>query len=158
MKQLFDVSSILDRIDDLSVVRKTYQSMVPIELGYRGLDHLTANDVLDDAFNTALNICLHGGLSRQEYEYLTSGAQRVDSFIIVEHYSMEKAVRDAAKVAYLTRLIRHNFNTVTHYSPEMDEILIPQTIEDLSLNKLNRIKKISLEAFFYLKQVEELQK
>ena len=71
---------------------------------------------------------------------------------------MEKAVRDAAKVAYLTRLIRHNFNTVTHYSPEMDEILIPQTIEDLSLNKLNRIKKISLEAFFYLKQVEELQK
>lgn len=158
MKQLFDVSSILDRIDDLSIVRKTFQSIVPIELGYRGLDHLTANDVLDDTFNTALNICLHGGLSRQEYEYLTSGAQRVDSFIIVENYSMEKAVRDAAKVAYLTRLIRHNFNTVTHYSPEMDEILIPQTIEDLSLNKLNRIKKISLEAFFYLKQVEELQK
>ena len=40
----------------------------------------------------------------------------------------------------------------------MDAALIPQTIEDLSLNKLNRIKKISLEAFFYLKQLEQLQK
>lgn len=158
MKQLFDVSSILGRIDDLSVVRKTFQSIVPIELGYRGLDYLTAEDVLDDAYNTALNICLHGGLSRQEYEYLTSGAQRVDSFIIIENYSMEKAIRDAAKVAYLTRLILHDVNTVAHYSPEMDATLIPLTIEDLSLNKLNCIKKISLEAFFYLKQVENLEK
>lgn len=158
MKQLFDVSSILDRIDDLSIVRKTFHSMVPIELGYRGLDHLTADDVLDDAYNTALNICLHGGLSRQEYEYLVNGAKSVDNFIIIENYSMEKAVRDAAKVAYLTRIIRHDVNTVAHYSPEMDETLIPQTIEDLSLNKLNRIKKISLEAFFYLKQIEDLQK
>lgn len=158
MKQLFDVSSILDRVDELSVVRKTFQSIVPIELGYRGLDHLTVKDVLDDAYDTALNICLHGGLSRQEYEYLTSGAQRVDSFIIIENYSMEKAIRDAAKVAYLSQLIRHGVNTVAHYSPEMDSALIPQSIEDLSLNKLNRIKKISLEAFFYLKQVENLKK
>ena len=40
----------------------------------------------------------------------------------------------------------------------MDAALIPQSIEDLFLNKLNRIKKISLEAFFYLKQVENLKK
>ena len=158
MKQLFDVSSILDRVDDLSIVRKTFRNIAPIELGYRGLDHLTPEDVLDDAYNTALNICLHGGLSREEYQWLTAGSHRVDGFIIIESYSMEKAVRDAAKVAYLTRLIRHGVNTVIHYSPEMDAALIPQTIEDLSLNKLNRIKKISLEAFFYLKQLEQLQK
>lgn len=158
MKQLFDISSILDRIDDLSIVRKTFQSIVPVELGYRGLNHLTPNDVLDDAYNTARNVCLHGGLSRQEYEYLTSGARRVDGFIIIENYSMEKAVRDAAKVAYLTRLIRNNVNTVFHYRPEMDETLIVETIQDQALNKLNRIKKISLEAFFYLKRIEELEK
>lgn len=145
-------------MDDLSIVRKTFRNIAPIELGYRGLDHLTLEDVLDDAYNTALNICLHGGLSREEYQWLTAGSHRVDGFIIIESYSMEKAVRDAAKVAYLTRLIRHGVNTVAHYSPEMDAALIPQIIEDLSLNKLNRIKKISLEAFFYLKQLEQLQK
>ncbi len=158
MKQLFDISSIMDRIDDLSIVRKTFQNIVPIELGYRNLNNLTPDDVLDDAYNTALNICLHGGLSRQEYEYLTSGARRVDGFIIIESYSMEKAVRDAAKVAYLTRLLRGKNNTVSHYSPEMDEALIDDNILNQSLNKLNRIKKISLEAFFYLKQVEEMER
>ena len=30
-------------------------------------------------------------------------------------------------------------------------------IEDQSLNKLNRIKKISLEAFFYCRELEKLQ-
>ena len=38
----------------------------------------------------------------------------------------------------------------------MDSALIPQSIEDLSLNKLNRIKKISLEAFFYLLEIEKM--
>ena len=156
MKQLFDVSSILDRVDDLSTTRKTFKDLVPIELGYRGLDGLSAEDVLDDAYNTALNICLHGSLSREEYEYLTDGARRVDGFIIVEKYSMEKAVRDAAKAAYLTRLIRNGVDAVQHYSPEMDEELIAETIQEPALNKLNRIKKISLEAFHYCKQMELL--
>ena len=158
MKQLFDVSSILDRIDNLSIVRETFRNIAPIELGYRGLDHLTPNDVLNDAYNTALNICLHGGLSRQEYEYLTSGARRVDGFIIIENYSMEKAVRDAAKVAYLSRLVRKDVDAVVHYNPKMDTNLISQTIQDPTLSKLNRIKKISLEAFFYCRQIEELNK
>lgn len=46
--------------------------------------------------------------------------------------------------------------TVAHYSPEMDSALIPQSIEDLPLNKLNRIKKISLEAFFYFLEIEKM--
>ena len=56
MKQLYDVSSILDGVDDLSVVRKTYGEIVPIELGYRKLDNLTSADVLEDSFQCAMNI------------------------------------------------------------------------------------------------------
>jgi hypothetical protein len=156
MKQLFDVSSILDRMDDLSVARRSFLGLVPIELGYRGMDHLSVNDVLEDAYNTALNICLHGGVSRQEYEYLTDGARRVAGFIIIEKYTMEKAVRDAAKVAYLSQLIRCGSNTVQHYDPKMDDALVAETITAQSLNKLNRIKKMSLEAFFYWRRIEEL--
>ena len=156
MKQLFDVSSIFDRIDDLSVARRSFLGLVPIELGYRGMDHLSVNDVLEDAYNTALNICLHGGVSRQEYEYLADGARRVAGFIIIEKYTMEKAVRDAAKVAYLSQLIRRGRNSVQHYDPEMDDALVAETITAQSLNKLNRIKKMSLEAFFYWRRIEEL--
>ena len=39
----------------------------------------------------------------------------------------------------------------------MDTELAAALIEDQSLNKLNRIKKISLEAFYYCLQLEQLQ-
>lgn len=157
MKQLFDIGSIFDLINDLSIVRKTFLGLVPIELGYRKMDHLSPDDVLEDAYKTALNICLRGGLSRQEYEYLTNGAHRVGSFIIVEKYSMEKAIRDAAKVAYLTQLILYGRDTIQHYKKEMDDSLAAEMIRDQKLNILNRIKKISLEAFYYCRRLEELQ-
>ena len=38
----------------------------------------------------------------------------------------------------------------------MDTELAAALIEDHTLNKLNRIKKISLEAFFYCRQIEQL--
>ena len=157
MKQLYDISSILDRIDDLSAVRKTYAEIVPIELGYRKLDQLTAADVLNDTYQCAMNICLRGALDRTEFSYYADGARRVNSFIIPESYNADVAIRDAAKVAYLVRLIQTGANEVKHYSPEMDTELAAALIEDQSLNKLNRIKKISLEAFFYCRELEKFQ-
>jgi len=158
MKQLYDISSILDRIDDLSAVRKTYDEIVPIELGYRNLDHLTQADVLNDTYQCAMNICLRGALDRTEFGYYADGARRVNSFIIPESYNADIAIRDAAKVAYLVRLLQTGATEVKHYSPEMDTELAAALIEDQSLNKLNRIKKISLEAFFYCRQLECLAK
>lgn len=157
MKQLYDISSILDRIDNLSTVRKTYTEIVPIELGYRKLEDFTEADVLNDTYQSAMNICLRGALDRTEFSYYADGARRVNSFIIPESYNADVAIRDAAKVAYLVRLIQTGANEVKHYSPEMDTELAAALIEDQSLNKLNRIKKISLEAFYYCLQLEQLQ-
>ena len=157
MKQLFDVSSILDRTNTLETVSSTFHKLVPIELGYRDLDTLTAQDVLEDAYNTAMNICLYGALNKQEYNYLTDGAHRVNGFILIENYTMERAVRDAAKVAYLSRLIQLGINEFRHYTKDADAALASALIEDQALNKLNRIKKVSSEAFFYCLQLEHLQ-
>ncbi len=156
MKQLYDVSSILDRVDDLSEVRKTYSQIVPIELGYRKLDQLSEAHVLEDTFNCAMNICLRGVLNQTEYGYYAKGARSVNSFIIPENYNADIAIRDAAKVAYLVKMIQTGNNQVKHYSTEQNEELAGSMIQNLSLNKLNRIKKISLEAFFYLLEVEKL--
>ena len=38
----------------------------------------------------------------------------------------------------------------------MNEELAGTLIQNLQLNKLNRIKKISLEAFFYLLEIEKM--
>lgn len=156
MKQLFDVSSIIDRINNLDIVSSTFHKLVPLELGYRGLDTLSAQDVLNDVYDTAMNICLYGALNKQEYNYLTDGAHRVNGFILTENYTMERAVRDAAKVAYLVRLIQLGINEVRHYTKEADATLTNILIENQSINKLNRIKKINTEAFFYCHQLEKL--
>ena len=156
MKQLFDVSSILDRTDTLETVRRTFNKVVPIELGYRGLDELSADDVLADAYNTAMNICLYGALDPQEYTWLTSGAHRVNGFILTENYAMERAVRDAAKVAYLARLLQLGIDEVRHYTPDNDATLASEIIESPDFNKLNRLKKVNTEAFFYARRLEEL--
>lgn len=157
MKQLFDVSFILDRTDTLETVSSTFHKLVPIELGYRRLDTLTPQDVLKDAYDTAMNICLYGALNKQEYNYLTDGAHRVNGFILIENYTMERAVRDAAKLAYLARLIQLGIDEVQHYSHDMDTSLASEIIEDQTLNKLNRLKKVNTEAFFYCRRLEELR-
>lgn len=156
MKQLFDVSSILDRINNLEIVNRTFQELVPIELGYRGLNTLAPQYVLKDAYETAMNICLYGALNKQEYNYLVDGAHRVNGFILIENYTMERAVRDAAKLAYLVRLMELGINEVSHYAKEADTALADILIENQALNKLNRIKKINTEAFFYCHQLEKL--
>lgn len=156
MKQLYDVSSILDRVDDLSAVRKTYSEIVPIELGYRKLDQLNMADVLEDTYSCAMNICHRGAMSKTEYEYFSDGARRVNNFIIPENYNVDIAIRDAAKVAYLVRLIQTGNNEVKHYKPEMDEELAGALIQNRALNRLNRTKKISLEAFFYFLEIEKM--
>lgn len=155
MKQLYDVSSIIDRVDNLTEVRNTYSQLVPIELGYRKLNRLTEADVLNDTYDCALNICLRGALDKKEYGYYAKGARSVNSFIIPENYNADIAIRDAAKVAYLVRLIQTGNNHVKHYKHKMDEELADALIQNRQLNKLNSIKKISLEAFFYLLEIEK---
>ena len=155
MKQLYDVSSIIDSVDNLTEVRNTYSQLVPIELGYRKLNRLTEADVLNDTYDCALNICLRGALDKKEYGYYAKGARSVNSFIIPENYNADIAIRDAAKVAYLVRLIQTGNNHVKHYKHEMDEELVDALIQNRQLNKLNSIKKISLESFFYLLEIEK---
>ena len=57
---------------------------------------------------------------------------------------MKRAVRDAAKLAYLVRLIELGINEVSHYAKEADTALANILIENQALNKLNRIKKVLL--------------
>ena len=103
-----------------------------------------------------MNTCLYGALNKQEYNYLTDGAHRVNSFIHIENYTMERAVRDAAKVAYLARLLQLGIDEVRHYTPDNDATLASEIIESPDFNKLNRLKKVNNEAFFYARRLEEL--
>lgn len=53
-------------------------------------------------------------------------------------------------------MIQTGNNQVKHYTAEMNNELAVTFIRNQDLNKLNRIKKISLEAFFYLLEIEKM--
>ena len=47
---------------------------------------------------------------------------------------MKRAVRDAAKLAYLVRLIEFGINEVSHYAKEADTALADILIENQTIN------------------------
>ena len=53
IKQLFDVASLFDRIDDLTITRETFEKIAPIELEYRGKDKENLDVILDDIYKTS---------------------------------------------------------------------------------------------------------
>ena len=63
IKQLFDVASLFDVTDDITVVAETFKKFATVELQYRNLDPENIAQVLDDIFQTSLCICLKGQMN-----------------------------------------------------------------------------------------------
>jgi len=70
IKQMFDVASLFDLTDDLSVTRATFQKFAAIELEYRHLDSGDIQPVLDDIYQTALCVCMRGQQNPEEFKLL----------------------------------------------------------------------------------------
>ena len=110
-----------------------------------------------------------------EFELLQNGIKRVRGFIHSEVYSIDSAITNAAKAAYLSKLIEKGITDVKHYKPEEVNALADAVIQSplpTKLNKLkksnaviqsplptklNKLKKSNIEAFFYLYEIQKLQ-
>lgn len=75
---------------------------------------------------------------------------------------IEKSIRafsllNASKAAYLSVLIANGISEVTHFDPNNIEPLRNALIESPALNKLNKLKKTNLEAFFYWNEISKIK-
>ena len=116
IKQMFDVASLFDLTDDLSVTRATFQKFAAIELEYRHLDSGDIQPVLDDIYQTALCVCMRGQQNPEEFKLLQDGIGRIGSFVLGSRYTLDNAIVNAAKVAYLSQLITKGKIEVHHYT------------------------------------------
>ncbi len=69
-------------------------------------------------------------------------------FIFAETFHIDKAIKAAAKVAYLANWISKgsgDFNRYNNNASTITELII----EDPAFNKLNKLKKSNPEAFYY---------
>ena len=156
IKQLFDVASIFDQTTNLEVARKTFSSIVPVELAYRDKQMLNERDVLNDILNVSRIICTWGYDDDFQYGELSDGVGRVRDFIHSERYNYDSAVVNASKAAYLAALTLAGKNEVLHFDPQVN--LTGVTLSNAVDPKLKRLKKYRPEAFFYWSQVDSLLK
>lgn len=155
-KQLYDISSLFDLTDDLSIAADTFRKFASIELQYRKMESSDIQPVLDDIFQTALCISLRGQNNPDEFKLLQDGIGRVRGFIHSELYNIDSAIINAAKAAYLSKLIEKGINVVEHYDISQNASLANASVKAPIPTKLNKLKKTNPEAFYYWVKASEL--
>ena len=156
IKQLFDIASLFDRMDDLGTVRTTFEKIATIELDYRRMDSSDLTPILDDIYKTSELICtgLYTNDRSFEYQELVKGIKQIGNLIVSENYNHYSAVVNASKAAYLSVLLKKGINEINHFDPNIDlrHVKLGAPI-NLAINK---IKTSRPEAFFYWMQIERL--
>lgn len=155
-KQLFDVASLFDIVGDLSVTAETFNKFAMVELQYRGENPDAIQKVLDDIYDTAKCIVMRGQDSQEEFDLIQDGIKKVRGFIHSEVYTLESAITNASKAAYLAKLISKGINEIKHYNPSEANLLVNVTIHSPLSTKLNKLKKTNAEAFFYWSEIQKL--
>lgn len=154
IKQLFDIASLFDITDDLTITQETFHKFASLELQYRHLQVDNIQQVLDDIYQTALCICLRGLDNPEEFKLLQDGISRIGSFIHSEKYTLDSAIINASKAAYLSRMISEGVNKPKHYNADNIGEWATQTVQDPMPTKLNKLKKTHPEAFFYWVEIQ----
>jgi hypothetical protein len=145
IKQLFDIAYLFDKAIDFQEIKESFLNIAGKEIAYRKLS-ITYKDVLQDAFDTAFLITSRD-YSSENFNFLQKGISNIVNFIIAP-FKIEDAIICASKVAYLTQAIRQN-SFIGFAQFKSPEDIAEFTITQKEFAKLNRLKKVIPEAFFY---------
>jgi hypothetical protein len=144
IKQLYDIAFLFDESCDFNLLRESYINVAMQEITYRKLP-ISWEDCLEDAFQTAFLIT-ERDLKNKRFVHLQKGITNIVNFILAR-FNIEEAIICAAKVAYLTRIVKTNQLTIQRYNdPGQLESL---TIKQPQFARFNKLKKGIPEAFFY---------
>jgi hypothetical protein len=152
MKQMYDVSSLLDVFSDFNAVQKTYHRIVQDEIAYRGIPQ-TAEDCLQDTFDAALCVACKGKYNPDEYNLYLNAARSLRHHIFAEHYSIDKAVPRAVKVMYMAACMLSGsvYEKVSDFREYID-----QQTSDPRLKPLKYLRKAAPEAYAYAIKVDRI--
>lgn len=72
IKQMFDCWTLLQEMDDYSLVAEVYDKVVQVEMGYRGLN-ITPSDVLKDTIESCICIMGRSSIRPDDYAHFLDG-------------------------------------------------------------------------------------
>lgn len=152
MKQLYDISTLVDEFDNFEEVKKTYQKVVRSEIAYRGIE-VSWKDCLQDTFDACLCIASRGKYNADEYSLYVAGIRDLRGHIYSENYSPEIAVGRAVKAAYIAVCLMADvpFERITDYTKYINEKF---TQPELMVVKY--LRKVNQEAYAYMIKVDRI--
>ena len=115
-------------------------------MAYR--DIVDLNAVFDDILQTSILIATRGKEGIGRFDILQDGIKKIKSFIHTSNYHIDHAIIDSAKAAYISTCIRKGITTIDKYYGTPD-IVTEMTIAPTLTGKLNKLKKVYPEAFYY---------
>lgn len=153
IKQLYDIARLFDRVDNLDITTQSFRKIVAVEMAYRDIDNLEV--VFDDILQTSILIATRGKEGVGQFDILQDGIKKIKSFIHTSNYHIDHAIIDSAKVAYISTCIRKGVTAVEKY-PGTPEIVLDMSVAPVLTGKLNKLKRIFPEAFYYWAKTSEL--
>ena len=147
IKQLYDVTVLIDYVDNFTEVKSNYKSIVKTELKYRNID-ATPDDALRDAISTSACIASRGRLYPEDYLLLKRGISNIVNHIYSENFNGEVAIQRACMAMYLSAAILTDQDSLPVFIG--DSFYRSAEISSSELKKLGNIKKTDMLAYMYL--------
>jgi hypothetical protein len=154
-KQLFDLSKLFERIENIETVVASFKAFAEQEIEYRKNGNLgsrlTPELVLRDTIDTCLIIARRGGDSADEkakFKELQKGIKAFGTGFLMEgNFRIDDAVPASARIACLAaKILTGDLSPITYYDEQDIKGL---TIEDPNWNFLNRLKRQADKSSFY---------
>lgn len=154
-KQLFDLSKLFERIENIETVVASFKAFAEKEIEYRKKGNLgsklTPELVLQDTIDTCLIIAKRGGDSDDEkakFKELQKGIKAFGTGFLMEgNFRIDDAVPASARIACLAaKILIGDLSPITYYDEQDIKGL---TIEDPNWNFLNRLKRQADKSSFY---------
>jgi hypothetical protein len=151
IKQLFDISILIDRSQDFKTVRASFLSTAEKEIGYRN-NKVNVADIIEDVFQTALILARREknspGHDIEGFGEMQQGIKKIEHFAANHKFHIEEAIAASAKAAYLLCLFSKDAtDSFMPYSESVD--MTSWSIANTKYNFLNRFIKTNRPAFYY---------
>jgi len=154
-KQLFDLSKLFEKIDNIETVAKSFNSFAKQEIEYRKPLYnnlvLTPELVLQDTIDTCLILAKRGRGTTDEKSKFVELQKGIRAFgtgyLMVGNFRIDDAIPASARIAYLaSKILYNNLSPIEYYNGQDIKEL---KIENQDWNFLKRLKRQPNKSGFY---------
>ncbi|GJQ33262.1 MAG: hypothetical protein HBSAPP04_21010 [Ignavibacteriaceae bacterium] len=145
VKQLFDLGYLFDLDFNADEMKKAFFQIAESVIHDRELS-IDVEEVIADSIGLCFDISTRNQNSKEFVEVL-AGIRRFVNFLPDRRFNIIDAIRSSAKVAYLLMLLKNGSLEIARFNNDTN--IDGLSIQVMDYSKLNKLKKIDPQAFFY---------